>query len=236
MTTLLDLSVTPALGGPRECGPGQQAGHIYAECGFSPDGTPIEHFLLDYPVPVNPKQLGLSTQGVTLIERQGIWHVVDIIGREHYPCAADFIEEARVLGVSRKIPRTTDFSKLGPRSTLILIHPEGYVKNTAGLALHTNPTRCPCGKDHTPEQPCAGWHWHVAPANLSGLPRRKLKRTTYTVHPIHTGAPEIKFSAAYIMQVPISNLTVIRNKTGTVNQQSRDLAGKSSLPITLADE
>lgn len=236
MTTLLDLSVTPALGGPRECGDGRQEGHIYAECGFSPGGAKIEQFLLDFPVPVNPKQLGFSAQGVTFIERNGIWHIVDIIGKQHYEFAADFIEEARVLGISRKIPRTADFSKLGPRSTLILIHEGGYVRNTKTLQAHTSAVECPCGKGHQSHEACAGWHWHIAKPNLQGLATRKLRRTSYPVFPIQETAPEIKTTHAYIMQVPISNLTVIRNKNGTVNPGSRKVAGQAGLPVIEADE
>lgn len=236
MTTLLDLSVGRAIGGPRECGDGRQEGHIYAECGFSENGAEVEKFLLDFPVPVNPKQFGFSAQGVTFIERQGVWHMVDIIGKQHYEYAADFIEECRVKGVSRKIPRTADFSKLGPRSTMILIHEAGYVKNAASLFGYTSEVKCPCGKDHQSHEPCAGWHWHVAQPNLSGLPMRKLVTTRYPVYPLLEGAPEIKTTSAYIMQVPISNLTVIRNKDGSVNLASKAVASKASLPVFEADD
>lgn len=233
MTTLLDL--IPARGGPRECGPGRQEGHIYAECGFSPHGVPIEHFLIDLPIPVNPGQLGLSSQGVTFIERQGTWHVVDVIGESHYPCAADFVEEAKALGVSRKIPRTGDFGRLTRESTLILIHPRGRVTNSLPLASFTSGFFCPCGHGHSAHEPCAGYHWYAAEANVPGTVKRRLKRTSYEVRPLLSGAPALEFTPAYILRVPISNLSVIRNRDGSVNRQSRAVADKARLPVIDAD-
>jgi len=233
MTTLLDL--IPALGGPRECGPGRQAGHIYAECGFGPNGAPIESFLIDHPTGVNPEQLGLSSQGITLIERAGVWHIVDIVGETHYPYAADFIEEARAIGISRKLPRTSEFSKLTADSTLILIHPKARLKDPQAAASHTIGFHCPCGKGHPATDPCAAWHWFAPPATVQGTLKRRLKRTTYEVKPLFTGAPDLKFTPAYFMRVPISNLSVIRDRDGRVNPQSRAQANKARLPIIDAD-
>ena len=234
MTTLLELALTPAQGGGRQCGPGRQEGHIYAECGFSHQGAAIERFILDLPQTVNPAQLGLSAQGVSFIERQGIWHVVDLIGAVHYPHAADFIEEARAIGVSRKIPRTSDFGKLGPGSSLILIHPTGRVTNADALAPFAPGFGCPCGKGHPADQPCAGYHWWTAPGDLPGGKVRTLKRTAYRVKTLRGLSPEPSFTAAYIMAVPISNLSVIGNSDGSVNRGSLDSAQQSGLPVIVA--
>jgi len=233
MTTLLELAITPAAGGARQCGPGRQEGHIYAECGFSSQGAPIERFLIDHPQAVNPAQLGLNAQGVSLIERTGVWHIVDLIGAMHYPHPADFIEEARAIGISRKIPRTADFNKLTAQSTLILIHPTGKVTNAAALAGHTQQFSCPCSKPHCAAEPCAGYHWWTAPADVGQT--RHLKRTKYTVHALDVLAPTPTFTAAYIMAVPISNLSVIRNKSGQVNQDSLGRAQQSHLPVLTPD-
>lgn len=235
MTTLLDLAITPAQGGPRECGAGRQEGHIYAECGFNAGGAPIEQFLLDHPIPVNTTQLGLSTQGVTLIERQGTYHIVDIVGESHYKYVADFIEEARAIGISRKIQRTAEFSKLTARSTLILIHKGAYALNAAALGPHAPGFRCPCGKAHMPTEACAGYHWYAAEANVSGSNKRRITRTTYQVAQLGLGAPDMELVSAYFMQVPISNLAVIRRKDGSIDQQSRNQANRSSLPVIDAD-
>lgn len=228
-------TLVPAKGGPRECGPGRQQGHIYAECGFGAGGATIEHFLIDHPVAVNPAHLGLSTQGVTLLERQGTWHIVDLVGASHYPYPADFIEEARAIGISRKIPRTADFAKLGPGSTLILIHAKGRVTNAAAAAAHALHWACPCGKGHPASDPCAAWHWYAPDVNLPGTLKRKLKRATYEVKPLYGEPPLLDFTPAYFLQVPISNLSVIRNQDGTVDPLSRDIAGRARLPILHAD-
>lgn len=233
MTTLLDL--IPARGGPRECGPGRQEGHIYAECGLSPHGVPLERFLIDLPIPVDPRHLSLSSQGVTFVERQGTWHVVDVIGESHYTYPSDFIEEARAIGVSRKLPRTGKFSRLTRGSTLILIHPWGRVTNSLQLASFTPGFACPCGHGHSATDPCAGYHWSAAEANVPGTLKRRLKRTTYEVRPLSSGAPALEFTSAYILRVPISNLSVIRNRDGSVNRQSRAMANQARLPIIDAD-
>ena len=225
----------PAQGGPRECGPGRQEGHIYAECGFAPGGMPIEHFLIDCPQPVNPAHLGLSTQGVTLIERQGVWHIVDFVGESHYPFPSDFIEEARAIGISRKLPRTTAFSKLGPHSTIILIHPKAALTNALQVSSYTTRWDCPCGKGHAPTEPCACWHWYAPKPTIPGTLKRQLKRTTYEVNPLLSGAPALQFTPGYFLRVPLSNLSVIRNRDGRVNPHSRNLANQARVPVFDAD-
>lgn len=227
------MTITPrttrAKGGARGCGGGRTAGHIYMECGFPPD-FPLEQFITDLPIPVDTEKLGFAAQGVTLLERNGVFHVVDIIGASHYPSPADFIEEARSMGISRKIPRTAETEKLSRESTLILIHPKAHVKNAPALAPYAQAFTCPCGHQHQATERCAGWYWHLAEADHIG-DTRKIPSGRYSVSPLQAGHPEAELGAAFFMQVPISNLTVIQDKSGGVNQKSLDIARRAALPV-----
>lgn len=116
---------------PRGCG-FRKPGGIYLVCGTSPLGEPIENFLIDPPIKLSPAEIqaiGLSPVGVSLIEQDGVTHVLDWVGSEHYPNVADFVEEARRQGVSRRAASTVDFSRLGPESRLMLVHQKAWIRN-----------------------------------------------------------------------------------------------------------
>jgi hypothetical protein len=114
--------------GKRGCGT-RVAGGVYAECGTSPFGEPVEYFLVEPWGKADAAALGLSSIGVKVIENPetGVSHVFDIVGQEHYRNVADFIEETRVLGVSRRLPKTLDFSKLTADSRLVLLHRRAWI-------------------------------------------------------------------------------------------------------------
>lgn len=114
----------------RGCGL-RKSGGVYAECRLVKGGNPIEDYLMDPPQAVNAQALGLSNIGVHLIEVAGTWHIFDIVGAEHYPNVADYIEETRHMGASRRLSRTLDFSKLTPTSKLVLLHRRGNIANFA---------------------------------------------------------------------------------------------------------
>jgi len=81
-----------AIPGPRGCGKTRVRGGVYAEVGTGPGGRPIEEFLFDPPILI-PAGFNVPNRGVLLTERNGVWHVVDRVGNEFYPCPADFVEE-----------------------------------------------------------------------------------------------------------------------------------------------
>ena len=107
-------------GKPRGCGE-RKAGDLYLCVGQSEGGKPIEHFMLDPPIPWHKGHF----QGCELFTRSdGIVDIIMWVGAEHYPFIPDFIEEARHHGISKKIPRSGDYSMLTPfKSTLMLVHP-----------------------------------------------------------------------------------------------------------------
>jgi hypothetical protein len=106
----------------RGCGDSRQAGGIYACCGLSPVGSPIENFLVDSPIPIDKNDYGLSSKGTTWLEKDGVWHLLDIVGENYYPNVADFVEEARRMGISRRLSGKLEFERLTKDSRIILLH------------------------------------------------------------------------------------------------------------------
>jgi len=116
----------------RGCGT-RVAGGVYMEVGMSGEGMPIEHFLLDCPLPVNAGTrlaLGLTARGVRLVDEEGLTHVLDWVGSESYPNVLDFVEEARRFGISRRA-EGIDYSRLGPGTKLFLLHARATIANAA---------------------------------------------------------------------------------------------------------
>lgn len=104
----------------RGCGT-RQAGAIYMEVGIGSVGRPLNDFLVDSPMRVDQLP-NVKPVGVTFIERDGATHVIDWIGSVHYPNVADFIEEVRRFGLSRRIASRAEFSQLQPGSRILCVH------------------------------------------------------------------------------------------------------------------
>lgn len=125
----------------RGCGYRQRGGAYFA-VPLGPGGRPVEEFLIDPPVVIDDTaRLGLASVGVTLIKRDGVTHVLDIVGREHYSIVASFVEEARRMGISRRAPRTIDFARITLASRLLLAHAHADVANAVEFPCEG---RCPC--------------------------------------------------------------------------------------------
>jgi hypothetical protein len=119
--------------GSQERGCGERTeGGTYACVPTGVNGQPIEHFILCQPLRIDADEYGLTALGTKLVDvpetcpdcgGTGVdifdpaqdclgckgetmiltTHVFDIIGRAHYPNIADFIEEGRRLGISRRL-------------------------------------------------------------------------------------------------------------------------------------
>src|SRR5947209_4264234 len=124
---------------PRGCGD-REPGGVYAECGLSSRGRPLEEFLIDPPLPIPP--------GLDLVNKPQTWQrllpsgepaldgeelpIFDLliwVGQEHYPYCPDFLEEVKRYGASRRLNPNLDLSLLSRSSRMILAHP--LVLNTA---------------------------------------------------------------------------------------------------------
>jgi hypothetical protein len=117
----------------RGCGTRQKSG-VYFECGVSGDGLPLENFLVDAPKPADRKKLGIAPRGVKLLpfEEGGevVFHIVDWVGCENYPNVWDFLGEAQRFGISRRIPKNLDFSKVSNRTKILCLHSRAIVANS----------------------------------------------------------------------------------------------------------
>jgi len=232
------------------------SGAIYAVVGTSENGLPVEAFLVDPPIVINKPELGLAEIGVKLIkdQRSGTWHVFDIIGRQHYPNVADFVEEVRRFGVSRRLPKTLDFSKLTSASRLVLLHERAHIENHGDYyeALGPyggRPTGHACPRklgqhqyhdDRAPIEMCAGLWWQDIDPSTANNPSgssdviREMPGWDYEPFLRPDGiTPDYKL--AIFARFPISNLAVIRDPDGS-DEEAMQVATKAGLPVTLEEE
>lgn len=147
-----------SLGGfKRGCGESRVHGGIYMESGITNSSTnPISKWICDPIIPLDVQKFGLSSVGVKLVEIEGVTHIFDWIGESHYPLATDFIEEAIAKGISRRISKTTDFSKLSNESNIFLVHPKAYFHN---LPKTSSTPPCPSGRHEVDRSECSGNLW-----------------------------------------------------------------------------
>lgn len=151
--------------GKRGCGV-REPGGIYAELGLDEEGRPVEDFLIDPPIPVktfcDDYPFKVSAQGITNLPGTSMFF--DWVGLTHYPNVMDFIHEIKTMGLSRRIPKTFDFSLLDEEARLVLVHPRAYIVNRA--AYTHKAWLCPCEKHNPGEftEMCAGmWEWDIDP-------------------------------------------------------------------------
>lgn len=227
----------------RGCGKRVPAG-IYAETRLSTGGQPIETFIVDPPKRIDIQSWGLTARGAKLVEVGGIWHIFDIVGREHYPHVADMVEETRRKGASRRLAGNLDFSRLTLESRLVLIHARAVIEN---FDEYPRPPRVTCPRfEHLTrlEETCAGLWWHDIPerdlaADESGLYQRSIPGdVTYHAIPRMEGIVP-QYHHGIFMRLPVTNLTVIagRNRQEESEaEKSYQAADQSSLPVYMEDE
>lgn len=247
----MTYDATPVI---RGCGTRKEGG-IYGECGLSPYGLPLEAFLIDPPIVVDRENLGLHPIGVTLLEdpTSGVTHVVDWVGEESYSHVADFLEEARRFGVSRRLPRTLDSSRLTSGSRLVLLHRRAIIGNPAPYFAARDGLRweqgCPAQRpDHRdPAQPpgmCAGLWWEdltaggPVPQEGTGSDPRLVTRTmpsfTYQVR-LRPAGVEPDYHLAMFASFPLSRIVVIRDPEGGTHEAAMDVAARAQLPVEAED-
>lgn len=220
----------------RECGKRVKGG-AYMVTPLAAGGVPLENFIVDQPQIVNPISLGLSPIGVTLVEVNGVYHVFDIVGRNYYPNVADFIEEAKVLGISRRIPQTVDFSLLTKKSRLVLVHEHAWINNFMGIwqtpEWREDMIPCPTHKHETlvTDYHCAAYWWHDVDGSDAGV--RNLKSTHYFAR--HQDE-KMEHQIAVFMTVPIHHITIIKDPDDGTHVQTMAKVVKTSLPITLEND
>ena len=155
----------------------------------------------------DPARLGLASVGVTLIERDGVTHVIDIVGREHYPTVASFIDEARRLGISRRAPRTIDFDQITPASRLLLAHAHADIANAPEFPCEE---RCPC---------------HVAEHLVPGF--GDMCARLWWEEPLEAARHRLALFARF----PIPQIEVVKDDAGGSHVSTAAQASRAGVPV-----
>lgn len=222
----------------RGCGT-RVGGGIYWELGLGPGGRPVEDFLLD-PPQLLPEGMRIPARGVLVYEYEGVTHLIDRVGLKHYPNVADFVEEVRRFGLSRRLPRNLPFEKLTWESRLILVHDRAYVKPINAYDHPSIPWSCPKGKpEHQhPAVCCAGVWWRdldAPPDKAGAMILRSMPSFDYSgraTPPMPKGYPLRR--PAFFMSVPASRLVVVRG--GRDEQQALSAAQAAQLSVESVDQ
>lgn len=223
----------------RGCGK-RQSGGVYIEVGTSGDGEgyPVEHFLTDPPVEV-PQTLDIGARGVQLIERGGVWHVLDWVGEDSYPNVADLIEEVRRFGLSRRAQKTLEFGKLTKDSRILLIHRKAVVENVADWGPQLSHLPCPkaacgcavCATAANRDHGCAKvWWLDLVGGNgpAGGAVDRECGDTRYR----GWATPAVvtpRYRAGFFLSLPVGRIAVIsgdESSEDTARKIANELAGK----------
>jgi hypothetical protein len=93
---------------------------VYACCGTSPHGQPVEAFVIDPAMPFDVKPF----RSPMFAQRQdGLYDVIVWVGAAFYPTVPDFVEEVRNMGVSRRISAHAKLDCLTPtKSRMVFVH------------------------------------------------------------------------------------------------------------------
>ncbi len=211
---------TGAIAIARGCGTRKQGG-IYFETGLSPYGQPLEYFIADPPILVD--NWNLSALGVQLIARQGITHIVDWVGSKHYPNVADYLEEVRRFGLSRRLAKTLDFSRLTKQTRILLVHARAWVENFTAYGEWTCPKdfshHLPEVLRHEPEadkRMCAGVWWQDIEGGVpqEGDPlliQREMPSFSYTGRRCPEGVKP-QYRPAIFASFPCTRLVVVKGQ------------------------
>jgi hypothetical protein len=245
----------------RGCGNARVAGGIYVTVPTSPNGRPIEYFLVDPPAPVDVDPLGLSPLGMRLIKRPGtddVYDLWDIVGQVHYPSPADFVEEVRRIGASRRVQNndSIDWAKVTPESRLVVLHARAYVENWQAIAwawaeeskkyqsLRGRQWECPTGKHDgvAPDCSCVGlWYEGIRNGEPSMDPtdpprtvRRVIPSGRYTARsPFEKTQPVERMGIVAILPM---GLSVIRDRQGGRHESALKRVQRAGVPVVLEDE
>lgn len=234
----------------RGCGR-RVAGGVYAVCGTSPFGMPVEHFLIDYKA-LNP-DLGVAAVGVSLIDlpKQPTM-VFDWVGSEHYPNVADFVEEVRRFGMSRRLPKNLDYTRIVEGSRQVLCHARAIILNAEDyqkerMGVEEGYLYCPKNiAEHRPldyRGMCASLWWEDVDGDDEGQYHDQWPRH------IKRNQPEFSYEAwarpanvkgryqpGLFASFPIHKLQVIADPNSGTHEEALDRTRHSNVPVELVPE
>lgn len=222
----------------RGCGQ-RKVGGLYICTDLSPEGKPLEFFIIDSPIPYP----GQSFRSPQLVERGGTTHALVWVGAEYYPYASDFIEEVRRFGASRRIPINFPIDQLSAGSKMFLIHGGAIIENYRELP---EVEQCPLQRivgvdgvpsdltDHIPahlanEEYCIT-HVYQAAGTAGGI--RRIGETEYRVSDTPCRV-QLNYRHGIFMRLPINHIDYVRDG-GRVAPRLVGLT--TSVPLRFVDE
>jgi hypothetical protein len=210
------------------------AGGLYAETLLGATGNPVEDFLVDPPLPINPAAYGLAPVGTTTFERDGARYLLDWVGETHYPNVADFIEETRALGLSRRIGAGVTLTNFQPgRSRILLVHRKAILDSPASFLR----TWCPKQIDdheHNALASCAGLWWHDVVGAVDEV-RTLPCGVSYRIRNPALTPVEQHYSPGVFASFPITQLAIVRDPRGHRHEPVQRRLDAAQLPYTVVE-
>jgi hypothetical protein len=223
----------------RGCGTRKKGG-IYFETGLGRHGLPLEYFIVDPPILIDDWHL--SPLGVQLIKRNGITHILDWVGSEHYPNVADYLEEVRRFGVSRRLAKTLDFSQISEQTRILLVHARAWVDNFHDYKTWECPKEyayhSPEVLSHEPEgskRMCSGVWWEDVEGGVMKDDDRTIQREMPSFTYYAKQRPdEIKaqYRPAIFASFPCSRLVVVKGD----HEESLAKVSKAAVEVKEVDQ
>lgn len=241
----------------RGCGT-RSAGGIYVEVDLGPDGYPPDWFLFCPPFVPDPEEFSIPAQGVKLFERNGVFHVVDLIGASYYPYVPDFWEEFKRYGLSRKVQPSIPFELITQDSWIFLAHTRAWVDNWSEyVEAHRAGERFECPKGvgaHPPDllldasgehalypQMCDGVWWHDLDASAltkgsdeDEVGRRFMPALSYSAWQRPADIDPV-YRTAIFARLPLSKIVVVRDRDNA-HKGALERARRAHLLVEEVDE
>ena len=246
----------------RGCGT-RQVGAVYLVSEPEKGGKPIEWFMPDPPVPLPESLFDMRKNGHNLHRFAGIYHAVDWVGESYYPNVADFVEEARLYGASRRCSPRLDFSLLQNGSCFVFVHRRAIIVNHMEMRVSpkcvkrdlsppglisrpsnsssTDPQTVYVVEGAPGERPhlnaddlCAGVYWHDVEGTQEG--HRTIGDTRYPASARPHGFKPV-YSPGIFLLMPITGIAVIKdpqNELETMNLRDQ-IARQTWLHVSLED-
>jgi hypothetical protein len=172
-----------------------------------------------------------------------VYHVWDQVGLDNYPNVLDFVKEVEFYGLSRKIPKTADFSLLTEDSRWIGVHARAHVDNIGEWYDSLRDSwYCPKNKSEhrlveDEDVCCAGFWWQdITEGDPVGGSYYKVTRHLpsfeYSAYARPDGI-EPQYRRAIFISLPLSRLVVVRGQKH--EQTLRDMQ-RSRLPCEVVEE
>lgn len=136
----------------RGCGSRAEDG-LYLTVESSPLGQSITFFLVD--PAIEWKGAKTLRSPMFIDDRLGVTHLVLGVGATFYPFVSDFVEEVRLHGVSKRVPRNLEVERLSQDSKFLLMHPRA-------IPRFNYKASCTCPKDNRGPHECIGFLWSLS--------------------------------------------------------------------------